>query len=180
MSKIINLFGGPGTGKSGISSGLTYELKRRHITCDNPYEFPKVLAWSNSVSEISDQLYVFANQHRGIARSYGKVDYIILDSPITLSLVYKSYYNDGYPSNIYKKSFYDMVLDVFNSYDNINFFLNRTNTNHNNNERFQTLEESLKLDDQIRGVLDEYKIDYHNIDMGEEPLLQILDKLNIK
>ena len=43
MSKIINLFGGPGIGKSSIAAGLTYKLKKKHISCDAPYEFPKVL-----------------------------------------------------------------------------------------------------------------------------------------
>jgi len=82
VSKLINLFGGPGIGKSGISAGITYELKKRHISCNNPYEFPKRLAWDNNIPAIKDQLYVFANQHRGIAESYGKVDYIVIDSPI--------------------------------------------------------------------------------------------------
>jgi DNA replication protein DnaC len=41
MSKLINLFGGPGIGKSGIAAGITYKLKKKHISCNNPYEFPK-------------------------------------------------------------------------------------------------------------------------------------------
>ena len=99
MTKIINLFGGPGIGKSSIASGLTYRLKKKHITCDNPYEFPKLLAWDENHSAIRDQLYVLANQHRGIVKSYGKVDYIILDSPILLSLTYRNYYkSDEYRS----------------------------------------------------------------------------------
>ena len=32
MSKLINLFGGPGIGKSGIASGITYKLKKKHIS----------------------------------------------------------------------------------------------------------------------------------------------------
>ena len=32
MTKIINLFGGPGIGKSSISAGLTYRLKKNHIS----------------------------------------------------------------------------------------------------------------------------------------------------
>ena len=43
MSKLINLFGGFGIGKSGISTGITYKLKKKHISCNNPYEFPKRL-----------------------------------------------------------------------------------------------------------------------------------------
>ena len=54
MSKLINLFGGPGIGKSGIAAGLTYELKRKHISCNNPYEFPKKLAWDKNYPAIQD------------------------------------------------------------------------------------------------------------------------------
>ena len=39
MSKLVNLFGGPGIGKSSIAAGITYKLKKR------PYKYdqkPKV------------------------------------------------------------------------------------------------------------------------------------------
>ena len=114
MSKLINLFGGPGIGKSSIAAGITYKLKKKHISCNNPYEFPKLLAWDKNKEAIGDQLYVVANQHRGIAKSYGKVKYIIVDSPILLSLVYKNYYNnsDTYPAKLYGKEFDEMVLSI--------------------------------------------------------------------
>src|SRR5210317_2381135 len=122
---IINLFGGPGSGKSTVASGLFYTFKSKGITCDNPYEFPKQVAWEDNNSQITDQLYILANQHRGIVRSYGKVDYIILDSPILLSLAYKDGYNSPYPSSHYDSSFDIMVLELFSKYDNINIFLER-------------------------------------------------------
>ena len=65
-TKIINLFGGPGVGKSTITSGIFYELKKRNIECDIPYEFPKQVAWENNHSQISDQLYIFAIVFREI------------------------------------------------------------------------------------------------------------------
>ena len=113
MSKIINLFGGPGIGKSSIAAGITYKLKKKHISCNNPYEFPKALAWDQNTEAIRDQLYVLANQHRGIAQSYGKVDYIVVDSPILFSLIYKNWYDSGYPSNFYGDSFDQMILDYY-------------------------------------------------------------------
>ena len=100
MSKLINLFGGPGIGKSGIAAGITYKMKKKHINVNNPYEFPKRLAWDNNIPAISDQLYVFANQHRGIAECYGKVDYIVIDSPILFSTIYHRYYTKGYPAEL--------------------------------------------------------------------------------
>ena len=49
MSKLINLFGGAGIGKSSIANGITYKLKKKHISCNNPYEFPKRLAWDKNI-----------------------------------------------------------------------------------------------------------------------------------
>lgn len=177
MSKIINLFGGPGCGKTSIAAGLTYKLKNKHISCDAPYEFPKVLAWDKNNEAIGDQLYVVANQHRGIAKSYGKVKYIIVDSPILLSLVYKNYYNNSetYPAKLYGKEFDDMVLSIFNHYDNLNIVLKRsTQGEHNDKERYQGLDESIELDNLIQSSLDTHNIPYIEILVGDDTVTDIL------
>jgi deoxyadenosine/deoxycytidine kinase len=177
MSKIINLFGGPGIGKSSIASGLVYKLKKNHISCDNPYEFPKLLAWDENFSAIQDQLYVLANQHRGIVKSYNKVDFIILDSPILLSLVYKNIYNgDSYPSTLYNDSFEKLILDLHSKYNNINIFLKRNTSkfNHNPVERYQDLEESMKIDNKIKNILDNNNIPYTEINVGKKTVNKII------
>lgn len=175
MSKIINLFGGPGIGKSSIASGLTYKLKKKHITCDNPYEFPKVLAWDENHSAIKDQLYVLANQHRGIVKSFGKVDYIILDSPIILSLVYKSVYEGiEYPASLYGESFDKMVLDIHNQYNTLNILLKRTEGGFNEKERYQTLDESKILDNAIENTLIKNNISYITVEVGDSTVNDIL------
>ena len=168
--------GGPGIGKSGIAAGITYEFKKNHITCDNPYEFPKMLAWDENHLAIQDQLYVLANQHRGIVKSYGKVDYIVTDSPILLSLTYRNYYDGtNYPSNLYGESFDKLVLDVFNKYDNINILLERIEGTHNNNERYQNLEESKELDRIIEKCLIDNNIRYHNVKVGDNTVDDIIE-----
>ena len=175
MSKIINLFGGPGIGKSSIANGLTYKLKKKHIICDNPYEFPKLLAWDDNHSAIRDQLYVLANQHRGIVKSYGKVDFIILDSPILLSLTYRNYYKSNeYPATLYGESFDKLVLDTFNQYDNINIVLNRSIGLHNEKERYQTLEQSILLDVEIENTLIKHQLPYTKLDVGDNTVNEIL------
>lgn len=180
MSRLVNLFGGPGIGKSSIASGLTYKLKKKHITCDNPYEFPKLLAWDENHSAIKDQLYVLANQHRGIVKSFGKVDYIILDSPILLSLVYRSVYKGTeYPATLYGESFDKMVLDVHNQYDSVNIVLKRTLGGYNEKERYQSLDESKVLDDEIENILVKNNIPYHIVEVGDTTVDDILKLLNI-
>jgi hypothetical protein len=173
-TKIINLFGGPGSGKSTITSGLFYELKKRNISCDNPYEFPKQVAWEDNKSQITDQLYIFANQHRGIVRSYGKVDFIILDSPILLSLAYKDGYDKGYPASLYGESFDKMVFDVFNQYTNINFLLNRDDKKYQTEGRFQSQTESSMFHNKIKNILDDHDLTYFNMEVNGDTVDKII------
>ena len=174
MSKLINLFGGPGIGKSSIAAGITYKLKKKHISCNNPYEFPKLLAWDKNKEAIRDQLYVLANQHRGIAQSYDKVDYIVIDSPVMFSLIYKTYYNKGYPAEFYSKAFNQMIIDLHNNYDNLNILLERTEGGYNEGERYQTLEESIIIDKLCKTILDENNMPYHTIKVGKNTVKDIL------
>ena len=176
-TKVINLFGGPGAGKSTIASGLFYEFKIKDIPCDNPYEFPKQVAWEDNLSQITDQLYILANQHRGLVRSYGKVDYIILDSPLLLSLLYKNGYTGDYPAKFYGDSFDHMVLDLFNSYDNINIFLERPEKEFQVEGRFQDQDESLMLDNKLKDILYMYNIPYHSVTVGENTVSDIMKLL---
>ena len=174
MSKLINLFGGPGIGKSGIAAGITYKMKKKHINVNQPYEFPKRLAWDNNIPAISDQLYVFANQHRGIAECYGKVDYIVIDSPILFSTIYHRYYTKGYPAEMYGKVFHDMVIDLHRRYSSINILLERTDGSHNEKERYQNLEESIGIDTLCKNVLEEVGSKYHTVKVNEDSVKNIM------
>jgi hypothetical protein len=174
VSKLINLFGGPGIGKSGIAAGITYKMKKKHIKVNNPYEFPKKLAWDNNIPAISDQLYVFANQHRGIAECYGKVDYIVIDSPILFSTIYHRYYTKGYPAEMYGKVFHDMVIDLHRRYSSINILLERGVTIHNDDERFQNYKQSVEIDTLCKNVLDETKSPYHTVKVGDNSVKDIM------
>jgi nicotinamide riboside kinase len=174
---IVNLFGGPGSGKSTLAAKLFSILKQKGISCDIPYEFPKIVAWEKNYSQISDQLYILANQHRGIVRSFGKVDFIILDSPILLSLIYKDAYTNDYPVNFYGTKFDDMIVDLFKKYDNINFYLNRDNQNFEAVGRLQDKTQSIYYDEKIKQSLVENEIPFYEIGIGDEQVDSIISIL---
>lgn len=181
MSKIINLFAGPGAGKSSIAGGLLHKLKKKHYSCDAPYEFPKMLAWDNNGEAIKDQLYVIANQHRGIAKSFNKVDYIIVDSPILLSLIYKNHYvtdNNDYPSCLYDEKFDNLLLSMHQYYDNLNIVLVRAKeSQHNQKERYHDLNESIIIDEKIKSMLNKNNIPYFEVNVDDDPINEILNIL---
>ena len=154
MSKIINLFGGPGIGKSTQASGLFTEMKRNHMSVEYTYEFPKEVAWEGNISQLKDQFFITANQHRNISRLYGKVEYIIVDSPIVLGCFYEQRYGDGYPASFYEMTgFSNFLWDLFKRYDNINILLNRNNDTYDPNGRLQNLQEAQEIDADIKETL---------------------------
>ena len=155
MSLIINFFGGPGIGKSTQSSGLFTEMKKHHMDVELTFEFPKIVAWEENYSAIKDQFYITANQHRNISRLYGKVKYIIVDSPIILGLIYKDRYNDKpeYPAMFYDETYDAFILSLFKKYNSLNVLLKRDDTTYNENGRFQNLKESKEIDESIKDKL---------------------------
>ena len=104
-----------------------------------------------------------------------------MDSPILLSLVYRSVYNGTeYPSTLYQSEYFDeLVLDIHDKYDNINILLQRGEGNHNEKERYQSLEESKKLDFEIEKVLFENFIPYHSVEVNDDTVNNILKILGI-
>mgnify|MGYP000394766843 CR=1 FL=1 len=151
MSKIINFFGGPGIGKSTQASGLFTEMKKHHMSVEYTYEFPKEVAWEGNVSQLKDQFFITANQHRNISRLYGKVDYIIVDSPIVLGCFYEQRYGEGYPASHYSMSgLSNFLWSLFKKYDNINILLKRNDETYDTNGRLQDLQEAQEIDEDIK------------------------------
>jgi hypothetical protein len=83
---IVNLFGGPGTGKSTNAALSFGKLKVRGITAEYISEFAKDLVWEERHHALGYQPYLSAKQIYRIQRVIGKVPVIITDSPILLSL----------------------------------------------------------------------------------------------
>lgn len=117
-TKIINFWAGPGSGKSTSAAHLFAVLKQNDYDCELVTEFAKQLVWQERHATFNDQLYILSKQNHKLETLRGKVDYIISDSPICLSLIYQ-------PKDYYA-SFKSLVWDIWNSYDNVNIFLNRT------------------------------------------------------
>ena len=116
--KTINIFGGPGAGKSTTASGLFYEMKKHWIEAEYVQEYAKELVWSDSTHMLSEQNYIFAEQEHRLNRLREKVAVAISDSPLLLSSFYAP---SGYPS-----SFHQSVFDFFHTYDNVNILVKRS------------------------------------------------------
>lgn len=180
-SKIINLFGGPGIGKSTQASGLFTEMKKHHMSVEYTYEFPKEVAWEGNVSQLSDQFFITANQHRNISRLYGKVEYIIVDSPIVLGCFYEQRYGEGYPASFYgKTSLSKFLWNLFGQYENINILLTRNNETYDSNGRLQDLKEAQEIDTDIKETLIINSIPFTEFMVGTNTAVDIFNYITQK
>ena len=76
---IVNLIGGPGSGKSTCASGIFYQLKKLGINCELALEFAKDKVWEESIKTLDDQFYIFGKQYHKLFRLMDKVDVISLE-----------------------------------------------------------------------------------------------------
>lgn len=115
---VINFFGGAGVGKSTTAAELFAKMKKANYKVDLAHEVAKDLVWEEAHNIFGEQDYMFALQNRKLRRLIGHdIDYAVVDSSILLSLFYMPY---DFPP-----SFRQYVEDAYDSYDNINIFLDR-------------------------------------------------------
>ena len=141
---VVNLFGGPGCGKSTTAAWLFSELKKRKISCEYITEFAKDLTWEENKVALNCQEYVFGNQSYRMARIQNKVDVLITDSPLPLSIIYNK--------TLKEPEFSTLVWETFNKYNNVNFLLSRGDI-YDNIGRNETHEEAVQIDGQIFNLL---------------------------
>ncbi len=165
MTKIINLLGGPGSGKSSIAMELTPKLKKR-VKAELVTEYAKDKTWKKDLSTLKDQCLVFGKQNHRQLMLINQVDYVVTDSPIILSLVYIP---DNYP-----RSFIPFVLDTWHSYNNLNFFVRRVKP-YQAYGRNQSKDEAIAIDNKIYKLITDYKIPFTIIDGSDDGWKQALE-----
>jgi hypothetical protein len=162
---VVNLYGGPGSGKSSLCASIFAELKWRDIETEMCLEYAKDRVWEGSAHVLENQLYVFGKQQHRMYRLNGKVDIIVTDSPLLLSIIYDSK-NDT--------AFRQVVLNEFNSYNNINLFVRRKKK-YNPNGRLQTFEQAKEKDVEVKSLLNDNGISYVEIDGEPSRIEEIVD-----
>lgn len=165
---VINLFGVPGAGKSTGAAYIFSQLKMKGINAELITEFAKDKVWENNEEVFKNQAYLFGKQSFKMSRCKDKVDCIITDSPLPLSIFYN---NDAVLGEDFNKT----VMNVFNSYNNLNYLLIRTKP-YNPIGRHQTEEESDKLKAPMVSLLNDRKIPYIESTGDIEGYQQIIDE----
>jgi hypothetical protein len=146
----INMFAGPGVGKSTAAAWLFARLSVAGIRSDLVQERVKEWAYEGRKVAGFDQLWLFAEQLRReeLLLRCG-VQVVVTDSPIRLSVVYSRVYGLQYGHKL------SDLADMFDEeYEPLNVILKRPATEtYDQAGRYETLEQAVRVDDVVRAVV---------------------------
>lgn len=164
-TKVINLYGGPGTGKSTNAARIFTILKDKGVEVELVTEFAKDCVWEKRLFTLENQVYVFAKQYHRIHRLLGQVEFIVTDSPILQGCVY----DDSGSTELQ-----DLVLHCHRQMETFDVCLLRTKK-YQPNGRMQTEADAVNLDRKIRDKLAELGVRYHITSANREGCDWIVD-----
>lgn len=166
---VVNLFGGPGSGKSTMAAYIFSKLKMAGVNCELVTEFAKDKTWEHNIKALACQPYVFGKQCYRMDRCADQVDVIVTDSPLFLTTLY------NYDENI-EPEFTQLVLKKFNEFNNLNYFLVREKP-YISAGRNQTEDQARELDSEILSKLIKMNIKYDkikgNIESAEDIIFNV-------
>lgn len=166
---VINLFGGPGSGKTTTAAELFAALKKRHYNVELVTEFAKDLIMQNNPDALMHQFYVTGVQAHRIWSAAQKMQVVVVDSPILLGPIYDQRNS---------KAFLQLCIEYHQELNNLNIFLGRKGVQHSMVGRVHSLTESVGLDNRIHRLLDELKVEYLSLEeMGMDELLRLIGQL---
>lgn len=161
MTKVINLFGGPGCGKSTTAAHLFALMKHSGYKVELVTEYAKELCYEGTLEE-AGQFTILLEQYRRQNRLKDKVDYIITDSPLLLSLCYGPKV----------ESFQQEVLSRYTEFKNIQILLKRVKPYYDYG-RLQNRDQSVQVDSIVKSMLQEYSPQYY-INKGNKSAAKII------
>lgn len=136
---VINLWGGPGSGKSTLAAALFAELKKSGESVELVTEFVKEWAWEKRNIGRFDQLTIAAHQIARESRLFGKVRYVVTDSPALLAPFYESYYHI---TSIALPAVQSYVKEAVNTGVEFQHYVLPEPTNYRSEGRYQTEEQA--------------------------------------
>lgn len=166
--KVVNLFAGPGSGKSTTAAGVFSLLKLHGINAELSTEFCKDLVWEKRDVAMENQYYIWAKQYHKLFRLKDQVDVVIVDSPLLNSLLYGN-------GNI-SSHFYALVTTVFKQFDNMNFYINRVKP-YNPKGRTQTEEEAKRIDANTKRLLQSTELSFEEVPGNLDGINHITDRI---
>lgn len=157
---VINAFAGPGAGKTTSCLEVAEKLKKQGFVTEYVQEYAKELVYDNNLimldGHYEHQFAILNEQMKRINRLYGKVDFIVTDSPILLN---NTYLNEDKNTGVYS-AYSDSVNKLYGLYNNFNYFVERDTSVFEKEGRIHNLEQSIAIDNELKNMLHNNQIDF--------------------
>lgn len=161
---VVNLFGGPGAGKTLAAFRIMSLLTDRGHVCEYVGEYAKELVWdvgSEVMPErtreraarlldgsLASQRAIHEVQCRRVERLVGQCDFVVTDSPTLLPAIYLAESGPG------AETFAHAVAERFLARDNFNVLVRRTGA-YDEAGHIETLDEAREVDARVERALRE-------------------------
>lgn len=157
---VINAFAGPGVGKTTSCLEVAEKLKKQGFVTEYVQEYAKELVYDNNLimldGHYEHQFAILNEQMKRINRLYGKVDFIVTDSPILLN---NTYLNEDKNTEVYS-AYSDSVNKLYGLYNNFNYFVERDTSVFEKEGRIHNFEQSIAIDNELKNMLHNNQIDF--------------------
>lgn len=168
---VVNIIGGPGSGKTSNAAFLYYKLKLKGRNVEYINEYAKKLVWLKDFETLNDQYLVSIKQFRLFKAMQDKVQFIVTDACLLHGIYYNRYYPDNV-SNVDKTQ--KQILEWYSMFNNINIFLVRGSFPYEQAGRYQTEVEAKKIDSHMEDILIECGVKYMKYNPDEQPIDDVL------
>jgi ABC-type dipeptide/oligopeptide/nickel transport system ATPase component len=156
-TKVINIIGGPGCGKSMFSAAIVLYLHLHGRTVETIPDHAKALVWQRNFEVLKNQYFIAQRQFEMLSLLDGQVQFLVTESALPQSL----YYNETYEPNICDVAkTRSQILEWHRLHDNVNILVERGEKRYVRAGRFQEEEQARSIDLGLRTMMDREAIPY--------------------
>ena len=157
MTAVVNLYGGPGVGKSTSAAYLFYLLKAAGCNAELVREYVKEWAWEGRRINDYDQMYFLGKQLRKESLLYGRASHVVTDSPVLLGVYYARCFSPPHLAGGVEaaaRAYYAQAEE--DGHRHYHVLLHRSKP-YREEGRFQTEGEARQIDDGVGDLLDSWR-----------------------
>jgi ABC-type dipeptide/oligopeptide/nickel transport system ATPase component len=169
---VVNIIGGPGSGKSVLMALIFAHLKSMGYTAELVTEYAKTLIYAKNFKRLNNQHFVSNKQYDMFKAVCGSVQYLITDTCLISGLYYNQC-NKFNNSDVAKTE--QFILESFGEFENFNIYLERGEFKYETQGRQQNEEEAKQIDTLLIDILQKHKVKYHPVKLEGLDVKPVLD-----